>query len=88
MIGFDSEEIKTEHYNESPLRFMIVHELLEEACHQNANCAVCQVELGPLEVDDNHHCSIPSEIGDQIVHYCAEHCPACKRREDRDVHDL
>lgn len=78
MIGFDSFTVKQEHVAENSWRTIMVLSILTTACAAEAECAVCHTPLGPVMIDNNHHATInDEEIGDDVVHYCEKHCPAC-----------
>lgn len=82
-IGFDSYTVKQEHVQEEPWRPLQILTVLKVAAETEAECSVCHVALGPLLFDKNHHCSLnDGEVGDQVIHYCAEHCPNCGKEDD------
>lgn len=81
MIGFDSFTIRQEHVQELPWRDMIISSILGAASMIEAECAVCHTPLGTILEDRNHHATLnDEEIGDAVIHYCRDHCPACNHR--------
>lgn len=90
--GFDSPLIKDSFFSGGGMLFLAPtydqdpeknhYFRLRAAAMTYSKCAVCGKELNPLGPDDlDHHACYDLEQGNEIYHYCAEHCPACNGRD-------